>query len=203
MVRPSELPLLTSYLWFNVLLEVRSKRQPVRLRHKIEKRGNEKKRKERRHEKKHPELYHKKKPAVLNIPNSFPYKDRLLAEIEEGRRLRKEEQEKRKEDARQRRKELASSVDGGEDAMYDVDAISDSASGDEGSDTMDTDEEQVRISVQVLVIRADCSRMAAIRQWLHSLLLPAQERLSMRESTATQVTRIWTITTRSGGARKR
>ena len=80
--------------------EKQSKRVPVRLRHKIEKKVAAKARKGRRYAKKHPEL-HKKEPEKLNIPNSFPYKDRLLAEIEHDR-ARKEEERFRRIDVRRK-----------------------------------------------------------------------------------------------------
>lgn len=55
--------------------------------------------------KKHPELHRKQKPEKLSIPNSFPYKDQLLAEIEqerikkdEGRLWRIEEAKKKKQE---------------------------------------------------------------------------------------------------------
>ncbi|KAL7275559.1 nuclear GTP-binding protein nug1 [Rhizina undulata] len=108
----------------------KSKRTPVRLRHKIEKRSNEKQRKERRDAKKHPEL-HRKKKEKLNIPNSFPYKDRLLSEIEEGKRLREEDAVKRREEARKRRK----AQEGGDEGM--------DISGDEGlEEEFDSEEEE-------------------------------------------------------------
>ncbi|KAI5789750.1 P-loop containing nucleoside triphosphate hydrolase protein [Peziza echinospora] len=82
----------------------KSKRQPVRLRHKIEKRVNSKARKEKKGAKKHPELHRGKKQEKLNIPNSYPYKDRLLAEIEESRRIKEEERLARLEENRTKRK---------------------------------------------------------------------------------------------------
>lgn len=81
----------------------KSKRVPVRLRHKIEKKVVAKAKKERRHAKKHPELHSKKKPEKLNIPNSFPYKDQLLAEIEQERKKKEEERLRRIEEARAKR----------------------------------------------------------------------------------------------------
>ncbi|RPB01093.1 P-loop containing nucleoside triphosphate hydrolase protein [Choiromyces venosus 120613-1] len=117
----------------------KSKRVPVRLRHKIEKRSNEKARKERKDAKKHPELHRKKKNDKLNIPNSFPYKDRLLSEIEEGRRLKEEEQLRRRELAKQRKKELAAEAEDEEDAMQILEGGEDSSESD--SDAMDEDDD--------------------------------------------------------------
>ncbi|KAG0643665.1 P-loop containing nucleoside triphosphate hydrolase protein [Tuber brumale] len=114
----------------------KSKRVPVRLRHKIEKRSNEKARKERKEAKKHPELHRKRKNDKLNIPNSFPYKDRLLSEIEEGRRLKEEEQLRRRELAKQRKKELAYGAEGKEDAMQ-ILKEGDEGSSESYSDAMD------------------------------------------------------------------
>lgn len=117
---------------------------PVRLRHKIEKRSAEKQRKERKHAKKHPEL-HRKKPAALNIPNSFPYKDRILSEIEEQRRVKAEEQQKRREAAKLRKKELKGG-NGDEGVMEDVDEESGEEEEDEDGDEMDVSDsdEEVR-----------------------------------------------------------
>lgn len=115
---------------------------PVRLRHKIEKRGLEKDRKERRHAKKHPEL-HRKKPAALNIPNSYPYKDQILSEIEEARRIKAEDQVKRREDAKQRRKEQLGAGADDEEAMKDVDEESeDSEAEDDDMDVSDSEGEE-------------------------------------------------------------
>jgi nuclear GTP-binding protein len=108
----------------------------VRLRHKIEKRSAEKQRKERKDAKKHPEL-HRKKPAALNIPNSFPYKDQILSEIEEARRLKAEEQAKRKEEAKKRRKELQGGDD--EEVLRDV-GEEEEGSVEEVDDEMDVED---------------------------------------------------------------
>lgn len=112
----------------------------MRLRHKIEKRSAEKQRKERKHAKKHPEL-HRKKPAALNIPNSFPYKDQILSEIEEARRVKAEEQQKRREQAKLRKLELKGAD---ADAMKDVDEEEDEEEDEdsEGDDEMDVSESE-------------------------------------------------------------
>ncbi|KAI9819879.1 MAG: hypothetical protein M1827_006448 [Pycnora praestabilis] len=85
----------------------KSKRTPVRLRHKIEKAGAAKQRKQRKLAKKNPEWRSrlKKDPG---IPNLFPYKDRLLHEIEESRRLKEEDAIKRREVAKARRQTVKS-----------------------------------------------------------------------------------------------
>ncbi|KAF2145658.1 uncharacterized protein K452DRAFT_315854 [Aplosporella prunicola CBS 121167] len=82
----------------------KSKRVPVRLRHKIEKASANKQRKQKKLAKQNPEWRSrvKKDPG---IPNLFPYKDKLLAEIEEKKRLREEENEKKRAEARERKQE--------------------------------------------------------------------------------------------------
>lgn len=82
-----------------LVLEPKSKRQPVRLRHKIEKASAAKQKKQRKAGKKNPEWRSKLKKDP-GIPNLFPYKDKILAEIEEARRRKAEEAAKRKADAR-------------------------------------------------------------------------------------------------------
>ncbi|KAI5287905.1 hypothetical protein KEM54_005633 [Ascosphaera aggregata] len=94
----------------------KSKRTPTRLRAKIEKAGAAKQRKERKLAKKVGETQYwtlivvnpewrsriKKDPG---IPNSFPFKDKILAEIEERKRLQEEEKIRLRDEARQARKE--------------------------------------------------------------------------------------------------
>jgi nuclear GTP-binding protein len=74
--------------------EPKSKRVSVRLRHRIEKASSAKQRKARKESKKNPEWRSrlKKDPG---IPNLFPYKDKLLAEIEQSK-IRKQEEIARK-----------------------------------------------------------------------------------------------------------
>ena len=93
--------------------EPTSKRTPVRLRHKIEKASVAKQKKGRKLAKKNPEWRSrlKKDPG---IPNLFPYKDKILAEIEEGRRRKAEEIAKRKADAKATRTGV---VDAGDDEV--------------------------------------------------------------------------------------
>ncbi|EGS17979.1 putative GTP binding protein [Thermochaetoides thermophila DSM 1495] len=73
-----------------------SKRKTTRLRAKISKRAAEKKRKERKLARKNPEWRSKLKKDP-GIPNLFPYKERLLQQIEEERIRRKEELLRKKE----------------------------------------------------------------------------------------------------------
>lgn len=76
--------------------EPKSKRTPVRLRHKIQKASAAKQRKERKAGKKNPQWVSKLKKDP-GIPNLFPYKDKLLQQIEDDRVRRKEDQVRRRE----------------------------------------------------------------------------------------------------------
>lgn len=90
----------------------KSKRVPVRLRHKIEKASAAKQRKQRKEAKKNPQWRSrvKKDPG---IPNLFPYKAKVLAEIEESKRKKEEEQLRRREVAKAQREGRAiGEVDG-------------------------------------------------------------------------------------------
>ncbi|PKS06417.1 hypothetical protein jhhlp_007165 [Lomentospora prolificans] len=112
----------------------KSKRGTSRLRHKIEKKSAAKQRKDRKLAKKNPEWRSKLKKDP-GIPNSFPYKEKVLQEIEENR-LRKQEEAAR-------RKELAKAAKTGgaakaEDEMDDSDVEGDE--GDEFDDTMEVDD---------------------------------------------------------------
>ncbi|KAL9018323.1 MAG: hypothetical protein Q9185_004356 [Variospora sp. 1 TL-2023] len=79
----------------------KSKRTPVRLRHRIEKASAAKQRKQRKLAKKNPEWRSrlKKDPG---IPNLFPYKDKILHQINEKKRLKEEELLQRREETRDR-----------------------------------------------------------------------------------------------------
>ncbi|KAJ5740655.1 Nuclear GTP-binding protein NUG1 [Penicillium malachiteum] len=81
-----------------------SKRVPVRLRHKIEKASVAKQKKQRKLAKKNPEWRSKIKKDP-GIPNLFPFKDKILHDIEEKKRLKQEDQERIREEARLRRAE--------------------------------------------------------------------------------------------------
>ncbi|OJD18825.1 hypothetical protein AJ78_01157 [Emergomyces pasteurianus Ep9510] len=85
-----------------VKLGKKSKRTPVRLRHKIEKASAAKQRKSRKLAKKNPEWRSKLKKDP-GIPNLFPYKDKILHEIEEKKRLKEEENRRIREEARKAR----------------------------------------------------------------------------------------------------
>ncbi|KAL9049810.1 MAG: hypothetical protein Q9162_007018 [Coniocarpon cinnabarinum] len=110
----------------------KSKRTPVRLRHKIEKASAAKKRKERREAKKNPQWRSrlKKDPG---IPNLFPYKERMLNEIEQGKVRKEEDQRRRREEARARREGVKDTIsneeqgdsDGEDEELLDYEALSD------------------------------------------------------------------------------
>ncbi|KKY20004.1 putative gtp-binding protein [Phaeomoniella chlamydospora] len=111
----------------------KSKRTPVRLRHKIEKRSAAKQRKDRKLAKKNPEWRSKLKKDP-GIPNLFPFKDKILAEIEEKKRIKAEEAAKRKETAKTTKNSSVEEdgVDMGEEDLIDED--------DEDLDDMDEDD---------------------------------------------------------------
>ncbi|KAL5341838.1 P-loop containing nucleoside triphosphate hydrolase protein [Aspergillus crustosus] len=114
-----------------------SKRTPVRLRHKIEKASAAKQKKQRKLAKKNPEWRSKIKKDP-GIPNLFPHKEKMLHEIEERRRLKTEEQERIREDARTRRAALKQGGAQGEDTpVTQVDIEGDDLINDD--DEMDED----------------------------------------------------------------
>ncbi|KAN0067721.1 P-loop containing nucleoside triphosphate hydrolase protein [Elaphomyces granulatus] len=85
-----------------VKLGKKSKRTPVRLRHKIEKASAAKQRKLRKLAKKNPQWRSKLKKDP-GIPNLFPFKDKILHEIEEKRRLKAEDVQRARQNALERR----------------------------------------------------------------------------------------------------
>ncbi|KAJ5152050.1 Nuclear GTP-binding protein NUG1 [Penicillium capsulatum] len=101
-----------------VKLGKHSKRTPVRLRHKIEKASVQKQRKQRKEAKKNPEWRSKIKKDP-GIPSLFPFKDKVLHEIEERKRLKTEEQQRIRDEARARRTEAKQASKSG-DQMVDV-----------------------------------------------------------------------------------
>ena len=105
-----------------------SKRVSVRLRHKIQKHSANKQRKDRKEAKKNPQWRSrlKKDPG---IPNLFPYKDKILAEIEESKRTKEEEKERRRELAKAQREGRA------------VDATTPNVAIDEDLEESDDDED--------------------------------------------------------------
>lgn len=117
----------------------KSKRTPVRLRHKIEKASAAKQRKQRKEAKKNPQWRSrlKKDPG---IPNLFPHKDKVLAEIEESKRKKAEEQERRREVARVQREgskvKVAAATDEEEE-----EELMDDGDGEEGSEGDEMEED--------------------------------------------------------------
>ncbi|EPX71225.1 GTPase Grn1 [Schizosaccharomyces octosporus yFS286] len=82
-----------------VSIRKKSKRRTTRLRARIEKKAASSRRKERKLEKKNPQ-WKSRIPKDPGIPNSFPYKDRILADIEAQKRQREEEKIANREAAR-------------------------------------------------------------------------------------------------------
>ncbi|GAB1311101.1 nuclear GTP-binding protein nug1 [Madurella fahalii] len=133
----------------------KSKRTPVRLRHKIEKASAAKQRKQRKLAKKNPEWRSKLKKDP-GIPNLFPYKEKLLHQIEEDRARRKEEQ--------QRRRELAKAAntaqkDDGADERMDDDVIGEFEASDI-DDAMDEDGSDIDESNPLAALVASAKKAA-------------------------------------------
>ncbi|KAL4710532.1 hypothetical protein ACJJTC_008934 [Scirpophaga incertulas] len=78
-------------------LKKQSKRQPARLRYKIEKKVREHNRKQKKEAKKNPKS---KKPKALVVPNVCPFKEDILKEVEAVKKHKEEERLKRKEMAK-------------------------------------------------------------------------------------------------------
>ncbi|KAK0949411.1 nuclear GTP-binding protein nug1 [Friedmanniomyces endolithicus] len=118
-----------------------SKRTPVRLRHKIQKASVAKQRKGRKEAKKNPQ-WRSRLTKDPGIPNLFPYKAKVLAEIEEGRRKKTEEAQRRKDVAKAQRQGTAVSAEvagaGPEEAEEDDDEV---LLDEEDADVDDDDEE--------------------------------------------------------------
>ncbi|KAF6006022.1 hypothetical protein HII12_005245 [Brettanomyces bruxellensis] len=84
----------------------KSKRVSTRMREGIKKKVAAHRRKERKLEKKNP-TWKSRRPKDIGIPSSFPYKDRILLEIEEKKREKEEELERKREEKRSRRAQMA------------------------------------------------------------------------------------------------
>ncbi|KAA8652065.1 hypothetical protein EYZ11_012986 [Aspergillus tanneri] len=117
-----------------------SKRTPVRLRHKIEKASAAKQRKQKKLAKKDP-TWRSKLKKDPGIPNLFPHKDKILHEIEEKRRMKAEEQQRIRDEARARRavqKEQAAAGDvipnANSQHVVDVDDVLDEDMSEDGGD---------------------------------------------------------------------
>ncbi|XP_015521718.1 guanine nucleotide-binding protein-like 3 homolog [Neodiprion lecontei] len=83
-----------------------SKRVSARKRYKIEKKVREHNRKVRREAKKNPKS--KKKANTVQVPNSCPFKEDILKEVEVLKKQREEEKQKQREAARERKREQLS-----------------------------------------------------------------------------------------------
>ena len=119
---------------------------PIRLRHKIEKASAAKQRKQRKQARKNPEWRSKLKKDP-GIPNLFPYKDKLLRDIEAKKQAKFEEQERIQELARARRNGTA------------VDDVQ------ENDDAMDEDEDffsDEEVQDEEMVDQGDSNPMAAL-----------------------------------------
>ncbi|KAG6302061.1 hypothetical protein E4U09_003906 [Claviceps aff. purpurea] len=110
-----------------------SKRGTSRLRHKIEKKSAAKQRKDRKKAKQNPEWRSKLKKDP-GIPNLFPYKEKLLQEIEEKRMRKAAEAEKKRAMAKAAKTGAVQETD--EVAMVDADTGE-----DDDEDDMDVDED--------------------------------------------------------------
>ncbi|OQD68664.1 hypothetical protein PENDEC_c032G06308 [Penicillium decumbens] len=111
-----------------------SKRVPVRLRHKIEKASVAKQRKQRKLAKKNPEWRSKVKKDP-GIPNLFPFKDKLLHDIEEKKRLKAEQQERIREEARARRAEAKQTQGDNQGVDINEDDLLDDNMDEDGNDS--------------------------------------------------------------------
>ncbi|KAL7944789.1 P-loop containing nucleoside triphosphate hydrolase protein [Trichoderma barbatum] len=131
----------------------KSKRTTTRLRNKIQKASAAKQRKDRKLAKKNPEWRTKLKKDP-GIPNLFPYKEKLLEEIEQKRAKKAEEA--------QRRKELAKAVKTGA-ADKDENAMDDDAEvdGDQMEEDGDMDEDVDESNPMVALIAS--ARAAAVK----------------------------------------
>ena len=105
----------------------------MRLRHKIEKASAAKQRKQRKLAKKNPEWRSKLKKDP-GIPNLFPYKEKLLEEIEEKRLRKAEEAQKKRELAK-----AARTGDGGKEGEEDEENVMEDVDGEESDEYMDED----------------------------------------------------------------
>ncbi|CAG8743412.1 15692_t:CDS:2, partial [Acaulospora colombiana] len=77
-----------------------SNRTSTAQRAKVKKKARESKKKNRKEAKKNPQLHKKKKKKDPGIPNSFPFKDQILAEVAEARRMAMEEKQQQKDQKR-------------------------------------------------------------------------------------------------------
>ncbi|KAK2603838.1 nuclear GTP-binding protein nug1 [Conoideocrella luteorostrata] len=114
----------------------KSKRGTTRLRHKIEKASLAKQRKDRKKAKQNPEWRSKLKKDP-GIPNLFPYKEKLLQEIEEKRMRKSAEAQKKREMAKAAKTGAAQEQD--EEIMDGIDESEDGVAEVDGDEFMDED----------------------------------------------------------------
>ncbi|EJF63073.1 hypothetical protein DICSQDRAFT_83967 [Dichomitus squalens LYAD-421 SS1] len=91
-----------------------SKRQSIAKRERVKKQVKESRKKKTKEAKKNPQWKskHKKDPG---IPNNFPYKDQILAEVAEQRRLAAEEKQRRKDEKKAAKAQAADGSDAEDD----------------------------------------------------------------------------------------
>ncbi|KAL2020898.1 hypothetical protein VTK56DRAFT_7889 [Thermocarpiscus australiensis] len=137
----------------------KSKRTPVRLRHKIEKASAAKQRKARKLAKKNPEWRSKLKKDP-GIPNLFPYKERLLHKIEEDRARRKEEEKRRRELAKAANATQSEGDRDGHDERMDEEGAIQEFEGSELDDAMDEDGSDIDESNPLAALVASARKAA-------------------------------------------
>lgn len=118
----------------------KSKRVPVRLRHKIAKASNAKQKKQRKLEKNNPEWRSKLKKDP-GIPNLFPYKNKVLEEIEEARARKEEDAQRRKDVAKAQREGRSLEEVTAEDVDEEGDEVLEDLADDEDVDVDAMDED--------------------------------------------------------------
>ncbi|AEO54132.1 hypothetical protein MYCTH_2296320 [Thermothelomyces thermophilus ATCC 42464] len=134
----------------------KSKRTPVRLRHKIEKASAAKQRKARKLAKKNPQWRSKLKKDP-GIPNLFPYKEKLLHQIEETRIRKKEEQQRRRELAKASTAQAEKSEG---DERMDADDVAEEFEGEGSDDAMDEDASDIDESNPLAALIASAKKSA-------------------------------------------
>ncbi|TFB04075.1 Nuclear GTP-binding protein NUG1 [Trichoderma ghanense] len=134
----------------------KSKRTTTRLRNKIQKASAAKQRKDRKLAKKNPEWRSKLKKDP-GIPNLFPYKERVLEEIEQKRAQKAEEAQRRKEMAKAAKTGTAEGKDKDEDAMGD-DEVADEDQMDEDGDLDEDIDESNPMAALIASARAAAAK---------------------------------------------
>ncbi|GAA5902904.1 hypothetical protein JCM8208_006507 [Rhodotorula glutinis] len=120
-----------------------SNRVPTRMRAKIKHKVAESHRKQKKHAKTDP-TWKSNKPKELGIPNSFPYKDQLLAEAQAEKARVEDEKLQRREAARQGGASATLASTAALAAALAADAERDEDDDDDDDDMMDDAEKQVQ-----------------------------------------------------------